>query len=259
MITLHTIIYEGNYEEYLKKDSRFFTLQNELITKKLITVNNVTDIENCNKLLNELKSLYDFDVIYVDDHCDKTKDFFNLVMNETTAGYFYSIPIFVGFLNTTTPFIFHLSSDCLNNNLTITDDFLTKSIDVLGNDDDELIVTTIGDEKQPWSVAGVPPEVPNKSMTCVGEWEQINTANYKPENELKDWWCSDCISDNIFLGNIKKLKKANYNLRNLARFAGPAYGGTASFEYRMAQHLVAAGVYRLIYRNSNCAHQHIAH
>ena len=165
MITLHTIIYDGNYIEYLKKESRFFTLENKLITKKLITVNNVTDITNCNKLLNELKMLYDFEIVYVDDYVDTTKTFFKLEMDKTTPGYYYSIPIFVGFLNIITPYIFHFSSDCLNDNLSFTDDFLSNSIEILNNENDNLIITTVTDEQHPWSVVGVPDGVPDKTMS----------------------------------------------------------------------------------------------
>jgi hypothetical protein len=262
MITLHTTIYDGNYKEYLKKESRFFTLENKLITKKLITVNNITDIEGCNKLLGELKMSYDFDIIYVDDHTEITKKFFNLKMTKSTPGYIYATPIFTSILKVKTPFILHFSSDCLNNELTFTDDYFKKSIKILNNDD-KLIVTTLVDEPQPWSVVGVPSVVPIKTMTCVGEWEQLNTINYKPENALNDWWCSYGMSDNMFLGNIEKLKRADYNLKNLAqaklngeKYNGPAHGGTSSFEYRMAQHLTHNGVYRLIYKDNTCHYHH---
>jgi hypothetical protein len=265
MITLHTIIYDGNYIDYLKKDSRFFTINNKLITKKLITVNNITDGEGCNKLLGELKNIYDFDIIYVDDHVDATIQFFNLDMTKTTPGYIYAIPIFVSILNVKTPFIFHFSSDCLNNELIFNDDYLKKSIIILNNDD-KLIVTTLTNEPQPWSVVGVPSVVPIKSMTCVDEWEQLNTINYKPENTLNDWWCSYSMTDNIFLGNIEKLKRGDYNLKNLAqaklngvKYNGPSYGGTSSFEYRMAQRLTNDGVYRLIYKDNNCHYKHNKH
>jgi len=258
MITLHTIIYEGNYRQYLKHTSRFFTLEDNLITNKLITVNNVTNIDDCNRILNDLKKYYKFDVVYVNDYLTETKDFFKLNMDEKTVGYLYSIPFFVGILNTKTQFIYHVGSDCLNDDLSVNEDYFSKSVKILNNNDN-LIVTTVTSSLVPWSICGVPSEVPNKLVSCVGEWEQLNTVNYNSEKPLEDWWCGSGFSDHTFLGNIEKLKGVDYNIEQVAPFNGPAYGGSASFEYRMAQHLTKTNTFRLIYKNNSCFYQHIPH
>ena len=38
MITLNTILYEGNFYEFLVKDCWFFTFNSELVTNKLLTI-----------------------------------------------------------------------------------------------------------------------------------------------------------------------------------------------------------------------------
>ena len=55
MITLNTIIYEGNFDRFLNKDCWFFTFSSKLITKKLITVNNLSSTEHFLTKINELK------------------------------------------------------------------------------------------------------------------------------------------------------------------------------------------------------------
>ena len=78
MITLNTIIYEGNFNEFLKSDNWFFTFKSKYITKKLITVNNLTSIGKFNEKINELKLDYDFDIVFVSDQTDTVKKHFNL-------------------------------------------------------------------------------------------------------------------------------------------------------------------------------------
>jgi hypothetical protein len=67
MITLNTIIYEGNYNEFLHQNNWFFNFNSKYITKKIITVNNLSSKDIFQNKIKELKVLFDFGVIYVED------------------------------------------------------------------------------------------------------------------------------------------------------------------------------------------------
>jgi hypothetical protein len=92
MITLNTIIYEGNFNNFLQQNNWFFSFKSKYITKKLITVNNLNSIELFESRVNELKELFDFDVIYVKDYLTESKEFFNLTIDPSDTGYYYTIP-----------------------------------------------------------------------------------------------------------------------------------------------------------------------
>jgi predicted amino acid-binding ACT domain protein len=100
--------------DVLNEHSWFFNFENKYITKKMLTINNLTSIDLLNQLIDKLKIKHDFDVVFVSDYEKESLSFFNLLMDNTSVGYYYSIPYFVSILNTKTPFIFNVSSDCCN-------------------------------------------------------------------------------------------------------------------------------------------------
>ena len=66
MITLNTILYEGNFTDVLNENSWFFNFESRYITKKMLTINNLTSIDLFNQLVDKLKIKHDFDVVF--DH-----------------------------------------------------------------------------------------------------------------------------------------------------------------------------------------------
>ena len=117
MITLNTIIYEGNFDKFLNKDCWFFTFSSKHITKKLITVNNLSSTEHFLTKVNELKKTYDFDIVYVSEHKDFANKIYNLNIDENTLGYYYTMPYFVAINNITTEYILNVASDCISDYL----------------------------------------------------------------------------------------------------------------------------------------------
>ena len=252
MITLNTIVYEGNFKEVLHENSWFFNFESIFITKKMLIINNLTSIDLFNNLFSELKNKYDFDIVFVDDYVNQSLDFFKLNMDSTSVGYYYSIPYFVAILNSKTPFIFNVSSDCCNP-IKINDSYFEKSIKIL-NDYNDFLITTLpwGED---WTITGVPNGIP-KNVTCVGEWEQINSINYNDDKSLNDFWCSSCFSDQVFIGHVEKLKKADYNCPKMGFYKGPPYGGDNAFEARLSEYLVKNNTFRLIFKNNNLYYKH---
>jgi hypothetical protein len=252
MITLNTILYEGNFREILNENSWFFKYENKYITNKMLTINNLTSIDIFNQLVNHLKSQFSFDIVFVSDYDKESLNYFKLNMDNNSVGYYYSIPYFVAILNVKTPYIFNVSSDCCNP-IILNDSYFEHSIEVL-NQDNNFLITTIPWDID-WSVSGIPPGIPNY-VTCVGEWEQINSINYTDEKSLNNFWCSSTFSDNVFLGNIEKLKNTDYNCPQMGIYTGPDYGGTNSFEARLSEFLVKNNTFRLIYKNDNLYYKH---
>lgn len=252
MITLNCILYDGNYEQVVSKDSWFFTFKSDYITKKRLTINNLENIDNFYKLLKNTNKHEEIEIIFVDDYYQEANIFFNLNMTKDTLGYNYCLPYFVDILTTKTPYILNVSSDCYNQ-ISIGDNFFKDSIDVLKNND-EYCVTTISWEES-WLKIGIPTGIPS-NISCIGEWEQINNTKFNKENEFEKFYCSEFFSDQIFIGNIEKLKKLNYNLKNITKQNEPWYGGGNSFELRLSNSLAEKNTFRLIYKDTEMYYKH---
>lgn len=122
MITLTTIVYDGNIDRVLAPDSYFSTYKG----KKLLVVNNLT------KEINT-----EFETLNVNDHKEEAKKFFKLDIGENTKGYWYTIPYFVMLLKIK-GHILNVSSDC---KVSFEDDFIKDSIEELKNPD--VLSTTL--------------------------------------------------------------------------------------------------------------------
>jgi len=252
MITLNTILYEGNFIDVLNEHSWFFNFESKYITKKMLIINNLTSIDLFNQLVDKLKIKHDFDVVFVSDYEKESLSFFSLLMDNTSVGYNYSIPYFVSILNTKTPFIFNVSSDCCNP-IKLNDSYFEKSIEIL-NGNNNFLVTTIPWE-QDWTIVGTPSGVPTH-VTCVGEWEQINTINYNDNKSLNDFWCCGNFSDQVFIGHVEKLKNVNYNCPKMGVYKGPEYGGVNAFEARLAEYIANNNTFSLIFKNKTLYYKH---
>jgi len=237
MITLNTIIYEGNFDRFLNKDCWFFTFSSKLITKKLITVNNLSSTEHFITKVNELKKIYDFDIVYVSEHKDFANKIYNLNIDENTLGYYYTIPYFVAINNITTEYILNIASDCIGDIL-IDDDFLIRGVEEIKTN--PMCSTTM--------VSWVKNNKIMDNGLTVGQHEENETSKHKGTlyfNYTKGF------TDQFFLGNIEKLKHINYNLdSNYANtYKGPYYGGNC-FEKRMVAHQNYNNIYNCIYKGS---------
>lgn len=252
MITLTTILYEGNFIDFLKEETWFFTFKSKYITKKQLIINNLVSTDLFNKIIDKLKNKHEFDVIFVSEHEIEAIDNFKLDMDQNSVGYWYSIPYFVGILKTKTPYMFNVSSDCTNS-INVDDSFFEKSINVLGSNT-KHIVTTLpwGEHWGELTPTGVPSHI-----SCVGEWEQVNTPSYNDSLSVDDFWCTDVFSDQVFIGNINKLKNVDYNCPKMGRYNGPIYGGTNAFEARLSEFLANNNLFRLIFKNKELYYKHM--
>lgn len=241
MITLNTIIYEGNFRKLLSDESWFIRFESPLITKKMVTVNNLSSLD---ELKERLKRYPNIDVVYVDDNKDFVKMLYTLDINETTVGYYYTIPYFVAIDNTTTEFILNVATDCMDD-IKISDDFLMDSIKELDTND-KCSSTMVAWTKNNYVMA---------NKVTIGRHENFETFR-KLERKYLDsekFNYSFGFTDQFFLSKVDNLKKINYNIGTDVSeriYNGPSYGGN-SFEKRMVGHQVLNNVCNCIYKGND--------
>jgi hypothetical protein len=239
MITLNTILYEGNFNKFLNDDCWFFKFKSKFITKKLLTINNLISTDKFLSKVNVLKEKYEFDIIYVSEQKDFINKIYNLNIDENTTGYYYTIPYFVAIDNITTEYILNIASDSMDDIL-ITNDFLFDSLHHLKTN--------------------------QKCSTCMISWVKNNkimpnglTVGQHEENETskdtgtRTFNYSFGFTDQFFIGRIDKLKAIDYNIPELISgkiYHGPEYGGN-SFEKRMVGHQITNNVYNCIYKGND--------
>jgi hypothetical protein len=255
MITLTTILYEGNFRFHLKENPWFRNFKSKYITKKRLLINNLSSTQEFEDILNDLYDPNEVELIYVSDYADKVIDIFNLNTKEGEVGYNYTVPYFVNIHTCTTPYFFNVSSDCCVD-ICVEDSFFEKSICLLEKDNG-YIVTSLPTEKD-WSIYGYPSftqweseQIHGKGITCQGEWEQVNIPGFSPEQELEDFWCSATFWDGVFLGHVEKLKSINYSEcfgTNHIQAVAP-YGGRGAFENRIADYLMYNNVHRAMLKS----------
>jgi hypothetical protein len=241
-MVLNTLLYENNYKKILNDFSWFFNYQSTIITKKLITVNNVNDRNFIEAELNFWKEKYNFEYFFVDNYEKQAIEYFKLDLNkQTTIGYYYIIPYFCLILFLNEGFVLHVSEDCTQQ-LYFDDNFLIESKkEILNNNKILSTILSFGYPKQSFG-------------KDIGEWEEEETfrVNHKIEPSLDNFWMSIGFSDQIFVASIDKLKKINYNLEtydNPIHSTGPSYCPN-SWERRVAEHLYKNNQYRGIWKNN---------
>jgi len=241
MITLNTILYEGNFDNFLVKDCWFFTFKSNYITNKLLTINNLTSIDRFNEKIETLKKIYDFDVIFVEDTVDEVKEFFKINMNKYTTGYYYTIPYFVMIYNVKTDYILNVASDCMKD-IKISDKFLEDSLIELKNN--TLCSTTMVS----WAKDNM---LINGKTVAQNEHDSL-VKNYNNLTELENFTYTNGFTDQFFLGKTSKLKNINYNsvLKYSNSYYGPPYGGDC-FEKRMVGHQTYNKIYNCVYKNDD--------
>jgi hypothetical protein len=247
MITLTTILYEGNFRFHLKENPWFREFKSKYVSKKRLLINNVSSTQELENILNDLYDPEEVELVYVKDHAEEVIDYFKLSTKEGDLGYNYTVPYFVNIYTCNTPYFFNVSSDCCVD-ICIEDSFFEKSIKLL-DQDNSYPITALSWEKD-WSIHGYPDEITRRDITCVGQWEQVNIPNLS--ETLEDFWCSEVFWDGIFLANVDKLKSIDYQECSGAnkKMAVAPYGGKGSFECRIADYLRYQNIYRPILKST---------
>lgn len=234
MITLSTVVYEGNFRKLLKLDSWFLNFNNKYISKRRLNVNNIQSVEEFESLLKEIKN-DDIEIKYVGDKSSEANEYFRLNTYVNTHGYNYIMPYFTDLLTIETDYVFNIASDS-QDHLVIGDDFFEKSFKILTEDDDVLVTTL------PW-------QPPNSTLLCEGEQRHADSIDIHKNNPVKrndEFYFSKVFSDQLFIAKIDKLKKSDFTITlNLHPY--PTYGGY-SFELRMGNNLMINNKYRAIYK-----------
>lgn len=237
MITLNTTIWEGDFDQVLDEKSWFLNYTSKYITEKTLIINNIKE-ESKERLLNKIKDAQKkqkINIIFVDEVKEEAKRFFNLNINESTLGYFYTIQYFVFILKCNQPYILNVSADC---DLFFEEDYLKDSVEILKKDP-RAITTTL-----PWS-----------TNADVGQHEQnaMFEKFAKQEPELEKFHYSAGFSDQTFLADIEKLKHIDYTIIHPDARQFPAYGGDC-FEKRLCSYFLREHTYRLIYKKYHYVH-----
>jgi hypothetical protein len=242
MVTLNTVIYEGNFEKFLNKDCWFFAFQSELVKNKLITVNNLTSSEAFNTKVDELRELYDFDIVYVSEKGTEAIEDFKLGIDENTFGYYYTVSYFVAINAVKTKYILNVASDC-QDDIVLGDEFITASIKEIETN------TSCSTTMVAWTKD-------NKVMSTgfiIGEYEQVELTRVLglEGSESEHFNFTSNFSDQFFFGSIDKLKKVDYNLDEsyASSYNGPHYGGYC-FEKRMVAHQIYSKTYNHVYKGN---------
>lgn len=243
MITLTTIVYEGNFEKTLNDECWFFRFNDKLITHKLIVVNNLSSIDKFWGKIKKLRTNNSFEVVMVNDNENLVKKIFNLNI-DNSIGYVYTIPYFVLLESISTPFILNVATDCMDD-IKISDNFLELSINELKTND--LCSTTM--------VAWTKNNYVMSNNVTIGKYENHETfkklgQKYK---ESENFNYSYGFTDQFFMGKVDKLKKIDYNISETISnkiYNGPSYGGN-SFEKRIVGHQVNNNVYNCIFKGDD--------
>jgi hypothetical protein len=250
MITLNTIIYEGNFVEFLNSDNWFFNFKSKFISKKIITVNNLSSIDLFLEKVQELKKIENFEIFFVENNLDMVLEFFKLNINKSQLGYYYTIPYFTSLFYTNTEYFFNVASDCMDN-IFVGDEFFELSFKELNNN--PLCLTTMIS----WylnNAVTTDSNSPHFGRT-VADYEESETKRILK----KDYETSDNFNirynftDQFFLGRTDVLKQINYNVdENISSkyYPGPSYGGNC-YEKRMVGFNIINNKYNFVYKGNN--------
>ena len=128
MVTLTTTVYEKDFRFVLNKESWFYNYKNDLITKKNVIINNISNVEEFLILKKEFEN--DFDFFYSNEYIDTINQTFNLNVNINEPSYYYSVQHYTNILINNNNYSFYVGADCtiVSKDLVT---FLNKSIDLL--------------------------------------------------------------------------------------------------------------------------------
>jgi len=244
MITLSTIVYEGNFDKVLSDGSWFMKFKSPLISDKLLVVNNLISKERFLEKINDLIPKHHFKVIYVDELKDIAIKKYSLNIDEKTLGYYYTIPYFCLFESVKTKYVLNIASDCMDD-IKIDDVFLSTAIYEL--ETNESCSTAM----VAWTKNNCV-MINNKKIGDIENFETFRRLGVKETNS-ENFNYSFGFTDQFFMGNIYKLKKIDYNIPEEISekiYNGPPYGGN-SFEKRMVGHQIKNNLFNCIYKGDN--------
>jgi hypothetical protein len=235
MITLTTIVYEGNFIETLNNDCWFFKFNSELITHKLIVVNNLTSTENFWSKIEQLRVNNSFDIVMVDGNESFANRLFSLGIDKTTIGYVYTMPYFVLLSAISTPFILNVATDCMSD-IFVDDEFLNKAINEINTN--PLCSTVM--------VSWVKDNHTMGNGLTVGQHEENETTSGLSN---KNFNYTKGFTDQFFIGKLEHFKKIDYNIDSSYSntYNGPLYGGNC-FEKRVIGHMNYNNIYNCVFK-----------
>ena len=241
MITLNTIIYEKNFREILSKDSWVFNFKSKLITRRSLTINNISSKKELLERTEEMKKLFDFDLIWVEENSEQVKEKFNLQIDPNTVGYYYTIPYFVMIDNIKTDYVLNVASDCMKD-IHVDDNFLVDSLEEL--ESNPLCSSTM--------VSWVKNNRTMENGKTVGQHEYDELVKLGGIENPEKFTYTTGFTDQFFLTRIDKLKINNYNLDSIysESYQGPSYGGNC-FEKRIVGIQTYTGTYNCVYKGSD--------
>lgn len=227
MITLVTTVYEKDFEFVLNTDSWFFNYTNELITKKIVLINNIQNLNKFNSLKEKFKDYFDF--FYTEDYIDTINETFKLNVNKNEKSYYYSVQHYCALILSQTNYIFYVGPDCKIYSEDLTD-FFTYSMEAI-NDDDDIISTTLF-----WDDLKILPQT-------IEHEEALITKKHDK------FFLSKIFSDQVYFVSKNKCLVVDFtNETQLHQF--PFYG-INSFEYRLTNYLITNKKYRGIIKNNS--------
>ena len=241
MITLNTIVYEKNFKEILSKDSWIFSFKSKLITKRSLTINNVQSKKEFLERVEEMKKLFDFDLIWVEENSELVKRKFGLAMDQNTIGYHYTIPYFVMLDNIKTDYVLNVAGDSVQD-IYIDDNFLEDSLEEL--ESNPLCSSTM--------VSWVKDNRTMENGKTVGQHEYDELVKLKGVDNPEKFTYTTGFTDQFFLTRAENLRRNNYNLDPIysESYKGPSYGGNC-FEKRIVGIQVYTGTYNCVYKGPN--------
>ena len=227
MITLVTTIYEKDFEHILNFDGWFFNYSNDMITKKIVLINNIENMDKFTILKDKFEPYFDF--YYTNQYLDEINKTFKLDIDESKKYYYYSVQHYCSIILAKSDFIFYVGADCkiFSDNL---NDFFEKSMKILSNDNNIISTTFFWDELN------------LKSETMKHEESYINIRN-------DNFYLSKIFSDQVYF--IKKNRMLLVDFTNdeiLHPF--PEYA-IESFEFRLTNFLIKNNKYRGIIKNNS--------
>ena len=227
MITLSTTAYEKDFRFTLNKNNWFYKIKNPLITKKIVIVNNIDNIDEFLILKKEFEN--DFEFYTSSEYVTQINESFNVLLSPADISHYYSIHHYTALLVNNNNYCFYVGPDCwiIGDDLS---DYFQNSIYLL--DTDETVKST--------TLSWLEPEMlDDLGEHCQKEFDIQKTNDF--------FYFTKVFSDQVYFYKTDKFKKCDFTITDeLHRF--PSYG-INSFEYRLTNHLIKNNNYRSIYKN----------
>jgi hypothetical protein len=229
MVTFETKCYENDFQLILKSSYLKTMIErcNYKFDKKVLFINNVSDINKVKKYADKAVSKGIIDEFYVvKEYAQPALDFFEIDKESFMGGYYYSISELVSIFLCKTEYLVHFSSDVM---------MFPNSVNWI----DDAIYNMKNNKK--FVVAN-----PNWSKDYKGE-------KIESYDESENWFIGTGFSDQCYLIKTDVFKNNIYNFHHEYSERYPRYGGEL-FEKRVDAYMRFNNLYRLT--NKNCFYMH---